>query len=228
MFSSTRLVRRFSTALRESQRFIAAKGAQAYYEMVKPDVTDLPVDKAVDQLLNGCGFVIFQNLYTPEQIKEAQATIAEGVRGSEPDPDVLVPEDVNTETGYDRIYANSTKGQKQGKLVWNILNKAPVFEAMVQQETVMQVLEGILGHDFCLGSYAANCMQPGAQGQNAHVDYPYWDYNDKRAWVHKPKMGPGHPFHMNMQTLVMLDDFRVSNGATALIPFSQLEASWPD
>ena len=170
--------------------------------------------------------MLYQNLYTAHQIREAQKTIQEEVESQE--PDVVDAKHVNKETGHDRIYANSTKGLKQGKRVWNLLNKAPAFEAMVQEQTLMEVCERILGHDFCLGSFAANCMQPGAQGQNPHIDYPYWDYNDRRAWVHQPKMGPGHPFHMNMQTLIMLDDFTVQNGATALIPFSQLEASWPD
>jgi len=33
---------------------------------------------------------------------------------------------------------------------------------------------------------------------------------------------------MNMQSLIMMDDFTVENGATACVPFTQREASWPD
>ncbi len=33
---------------------------------------------------------------------------------------------------------------------------------------------------------------------------------------------------MNMQTLIMLDEFTVENGATAVIPYTQLEVDWPD
>ena len=43
----------------------------------------------------------------------------------------------------------------------------------------MEVIGGIIGDDFCLGSFAANYMQPGAVGQNPHIDYPYWDLNNK-------------------------------------------------
>ena len=92
----------------------------------------------------------------------------------------------------------------------------------------MAIIEGILGDDFCLGSFAANYMQPGAVGQNPHIDYPYWDFNDKKAWKHSPKFGINHPFNMNMQTLIMLNDFTCENGATSLVPYSQLEACWPD
>jgi ectoine hydroxylase-related dioxygenase (phytanoyl-CoA dioxygenase family) len=33
---------------------------------------------------------------------------------------------------------------------------------------------------------------------------------------------------MNIQTAVMMNDFTVENGATGLIPYTQLEAQWPD
>ena len=50
---------------------------------------------------------------------------------------------------------------------------------MVQNETVMGVIDKVLGNDFCLGSYAANHLQKGASAQNPHLDYPYSDYNNK-------------------------------------------------
>ena len=84
----------------------------------------------------------------------------------------------------------------------------------------MKVLEYIIGNDFCLGSFAANYLQQGAGYQNPHLDYPYWDYNDKGSWRNIPKMGVNHTFFMNVQTLLMMDDFTVENGATAVAPFS--------
>ncbi len=55
------------------------------------------------------------------------------------EPDVVDAKHVNEEVGHDRIYANSTKGEKQGKRVWNLLNKGDAFEQMVQEETLMQI-----------------------------------------------------------------------------------------
>ena len=84
----------------------------------------------------------------------------------------------------------------------------------------MQILDLVLGNDFCLGSFAANHLQEGAGHQNAHLDYPYWDYCNSKSWVHNPKLGSDSTFNMNVQTLIMLDDFTLENGATAIVPFS--------
>lgn len=92
----------------------------------------------------------------------------------------------------------------------------------------MAIMDQILGNDFCLGSYAANHMQKGATGQRAHLDYPYSDFNNKLAWVQDPKLGQHNTFHMNMQTVIMLNDFTLENGATACVPFSQQVVAWPD
>lgn len=93
---------------------------------------------------------------------------------------------------------------------------------MVQQETLMKVIDQILGKDFCLGSLAANFLTFGAGRQSPHLDYPYWDFIQQDSWKASPKLGPDHKFFMNMQVLIMMDDFTLENGATAIVPYTQM------
>ncbi len=57
-----------------------------------------------------------------------------------------------------------------------MLEKGEIFEKIVQADITMQIIDKVIGDDFCLGSIAANYLQPGAGAQKPHLDYPYWDY----------------------------------------------------
>ena len=210
-------------------------------------VTNPPdVETAIDLLSFGPGFVVYPGLIPAADIAEAQAAIERELGGNgngngngdgggidndnSTAPSAKGAEAVHNETGHDKIYADSKQGKaKQGLRVWNLLAKGQVFERMVQPTIVMEVAERILGDDFCLGSFAANTIGPGAGQQNPHVDYPYWDMTrGSKAWPVPPKGGDGHPFFMNLQMAVMLDDFTLDNGATAVLPYSQRLGRWPD
>ena len=91
---------------------------------------------------------------------------------------------------------------------------------MAQHPTILK-----LGDDAQLGSIASNTIFEGS-GQEPHLDYPYWDYYDKNHWPHSPKQ-KDVPFFMNFQATILLDDFTVENGATAVRPGTQLTASYP-
>ena len=43
-----------------------------------------------------------------------------------------------------------------------------------------------------------NTFYVGATGQEPHIDYPYWDYYERKHWPVTPKVKEVH-FHMNMQ-----------------------------
>jgi ectoine hydroxylase-related dioxygenase (phytanoyl-CoA dioxygenase family) len=109
---------------------------------------------------------------------------------------------------------------------WNLLNKGMIFEKVVQHPTILAILERILGDDFQLGSIAANTLFPGASGQEPHIDYPYWDFYERKHWPANPKV-VSVPFHMNMQVTILLDDFTQQNGASGVIPFSQRKCEYP-
>ena len=81
--------------------------------------------------------------------------------------------------------------------------------------------------------------------QNPHIDYPYWDLaSQPENWpgIMKGKSNSGFPFYLNMQVckrgphstsfkmlspfsqaIVMLDNFTIENGATAMRPGSHLQ-----
>ena len=44
---------------------------QQWYESFKDQVTNLPPAAAVEQLTRGCGFVLYTNLYQPEDMEKA-------------------------------------------------------------------------------------------------------------------------------------------------------------
>ena len=98
-----------------------------------------------------------------------------------------------------------------------MLNKGDIFIPMVQHPFVMAVVEQILGDDFAMGSIASNTLLPGATGQEPHLDYPYWDFHNRKHWPLDPKT-PATPFFMNCQATILLDDFTPLNGATGCLP----------
>ena len=107
-----------------------------------------------------------------------------------------------------------------------MLNKGQIFEKMVQHPIILEIMRSILGDDAQLGSIASNTLFAGGAGQEPHLDYPYWDYFNKKHWPRSPKHADV-PFFMNFQATVLLDDFTVENGATGVRPGTQLTVEWP-
>ena len=87
----------------------------------------------------------------------------------------------------------AAEGQDKQKRVWNMLNKGDIFIPMIQHPFVMAVFEKILGDDFAMGSIASNTLLPGATGQEPHLDYPYWDFHNRKHWPLDPKACPWRP-----------------------------------
>ena len=107
-----------------------------------------------------------------------------------------------------------------------MLDKGEIFEKMVQHPVILEIMRSILGDDAQLGSIASNTLFAGGQGQEPHLDYPYWDHYNRKHWPHSPKHND-IPFFMNFQATILLDDFTTENGATGVRPHTQLTAKWP-
>ncbi|MFO1069776.1 MAG: phytanoyl-CoA dioxygenase family protein [Geminicoccaceae bacterium] len=162
---------------------------------------------AVHDLTAGKGYVMLEGFHGPDQVAEARELI---YRLAEEEP-----ERTSHFHGNERV--------RTQKRVWNLPDKGRVFRDICGDERLLAMLEPVLG-DVRLASFAANVLYPGAPAQEAHVDYPYWD-------LHKPErfpMGLNPSFMLEVETLVMLDDFTLDNGATALVPASQRDCVWPD
>lgn len=174
-----------------------------------PDQAD--PEAIADELLSGGGAVLFERLFSPEQVAEARAIImAESDREGQ------------------KVTHFQGAAEAEGQLnlqrrVWNLLAKGDVFSDMASHPAIMAALRRFLGTEFIMGSIAANRILPGGPGQEPHVDYPYWDF-------HSPETHPtglNASFPMNAQVSVILDPFTEESGATAYVPGSQRELRYP-
>jgi ectoine hydroxylase-related dioxygenase (phytanoyl-CoA dioxygenase family) len=182
---------------------------------LREDALDFPIDeaevqKAYTELTTGPGFYLLKQGYSREFALKARDRILDLVRTEE-----------------QRATHFTSAGMDKQKRVWNVQNKGDMFMAMLQHPFLMAVGERFLGDDFCLGSIATNTLLPGATGQEPHLDYPYWDYFNRKHWPSQPKI-KGCNFALNMQVVVLLDDFTKLNGGTAYAPGTQIEAVWPN
>ncbi len=122
----------------------------------------------------------------------------------------LVEEDLAN--GHDHSY-----GDGKIRRVWAIVRKAPIFRSLIQHPTVVSVWKRLLGEDVIASTFTANIVDPGAPSGGWHIDYPYW------------AMQPPFPSGaLTGQTVWMLDDFTVENGATACIPGSHKTLRRPE
>jgi ectoine hydroxylase-related dioxygenase (phytanoyl-CoA dioxygenase family) len=110
---------------------------------------------------------------------------------------------------------NPATGQRT---VANLLHCGEMFEHLVQHPRLMEIAETLLGDDMTLSSYAARILEPGARSMGAHIDYPYWAMQGPFA-VRPPLM---------MQVVWMMQDFTEENGATMVVPRSQLRGTAPN
>jgi len=165
------------------------------------------IEHVIDELTVGPGYARLEGFYTPEQTAEARR---------------LIYHLAKTEPDRTSHFHGNEKVPTQ-KRVWNLIEKGRVFQDIASDERLLSILEGIVG-DVRLASFAANVLFPGAPAQEPHVDYPYWD-------MHRPERFPrglNASYFLEVEMLVMLDDFTVENGATALLPYSQHRCEWPN
>ena len=175
---------------------------------VKKNKKDILVEKAATTLRTGKGYFVFENIFSKKQIEKA--------------------ENFTIKAAYNK-YPNIKKGgvpkDKRFYQMWiyHLLKKHKVFREMVQPKIIMKIFEKLLGKDFICGAFIANCLLPGARGQEIHIDYPY---------MHMAKPGEKIKFDtknllLNCQTLIMLSDFNKKNGATILVQGTQNWKKYP-
>jgi hypothetical protein len=168
------------------------------------------IEHCVNELMKGKGYQILPQLFSAEEIQEARDLILHYSEGNG-----------HTVTHFHGAHEEQIGLQRR---VWNLLNKGEVFRRMVQHPTLMAIAGAFLGDEFCLGSIAANRILPGGPGQEPHVDYPYWDLHKRSSF---PR-GINASVPLNLQATVLLDDFTETNGATAVLPGTQVECLYPD
>jgi ectoine hydroxylase-related dioxygenase (phytanoyl-CoA dioxygenase family) len=95
--------------------------------------------------------------------------------------------------------------------VWNLVNKGEPFERAIQHPRILAAMEYLLGEDCTLSSFTVNIINPGAPNGELHIDYPLRLMPDPR---------PSFPLVAN--SVWLLDDFTLENGATRCVPGSHL------
>jgi len=174
------------------------------------DDVEAHLDEIVARLLTGAGAIVIDAVYDPIEIAEARA---------------LLMHHSDREGGKVTHFqgANADRLDRQRR-VWNLLNKGEIFEAMAQHPAVTAIAAAFLGDEFHMGSIAANRLLPGGPGQEPHIDYPYWDLYKRSSFP----TNINSSFPMNLQATILIDDFTETNGATAFVPHSQGDLSYPD
>ncbi|HLX38863.1 MAG TPA: phytanoyl-CoA dioxygenase family protein [Candidatus Binataceae bacterium] len=158
------------------------------------------VAEIVDEILDGQGYAILPGLMTREEAAEARSLAL--VEAGRPNPSGNSPRNQRIKHGAAR----------------HLLHQGEIFERLVQDPSTIEVAEALLGDDMTLSSYSCRVMWPGAIEMGVHVDYPYWAMPGPYA------IRPA----LMLQVIWMLQDFTEDNGATLLMPRSQMLATQPD
>ena len=166
------------------------------------------VESVVAELCEGSGYVVIEDFFAAELVQSARESIYRLVAAEPGRTSHFYGDDVN---------------QAQAR-VWNLPAKDDVFRRLCADERMLAILRPILGEDLMLSSFAANVLHRGAQAQEPHVDYPYWDLHARERWPRALNAS----YFLAVESVIPLDEFTVENGATAIVPGSQRLACWPD
>ena len=154
----------------------------------------------VSELIDGNGFALLPDLINRDEAHAARELLLSS------DAAVLVPG------------APSSKPRTRQRTIRGLLDRGEIFERLVLHPTIISVAEAMLGEDMTLSSYAARILEPGAIEMGAHVDYPYWAM--RGPFTVRPAL--------MLQVIWMMQDFTADNGATMVVPKSQLRCDFPD
>ena len=160
------------------------------------------------ELCDGRGYLLLEDCFSEASVMEARDRIY-----------ALVREEPGRTSHFYGDEVNATQAR-----VWNLPAKGKVFRDLCADPDILSLMRPILGQDLMLSSFAANVLHPGAQAQEPHVDYPYWDLHARHRWPRTLNAS----FFLAVETVIPLDEFTVENGATAIVPESQSLARWPD
>jgi ectoine hydroxylase-related dioxygenase (phytanoyl-CoA dioxygenase family) len=152
----------------------------------------------IDEITHGKGYVMLPNLITSTEAAAARQLILELAEQRRKADQLVIRE--NKERLYGLIY------------------KADIFTQMAQHESLLSVIEAILGEEVVLGGFSAHILHPGAKSMGIHVDYPYWAMTSPF---------PKHPV-LELQVIWLMEDFTANNGAPLFAAGTQNLATKPN
>jgi ectoine hydroxylase-related dioxygenase (phytanoyl-CoA dioxygenase family) len=165
-------------------------------------------EAVVVELLDGGGAVRIAGLYSAEQVDRARG---------------LIEADTGDEAMTGSHFNQNDDDATLQRRVWNLFARDQVFVDMISHPLIVSGMQAFLGTDFIVGSYCASRTMPGFDGQEPHIDYPYWDYHRRQSFP--ARMNSSFP--LNCQGTIVIDPFTVESGATAYRPGSAAELRYP-
>ena len=170
------------------------------------------IKDALNELMQGSGVIVFENVYNLDDIRSSREIINHFADNQE-----------QKESHFNAEAEASGKIQLQQR-VWNLFSKGEVFSKLITNDLIFILMSKLLGSEFFCGSYCASRLLPGSPGQELHIDYPYWDYYKSETFP----MGLNSSFAQNCQATIPLDICSVESGATTYIPESQKKLHYPN
>jgi ectoine hydroxylase-related dioxygenase (phytanoyl-CoA dioxygenase family) len=148
------------------------------------------------------GYVVIENFVSSETLKIIRETTYRIA-------------DQQSKKGTAYFYGNEGKAQR----IYNLLARDQIFWNLLLDERVENIVEEFFNRDtlhdkYFLSSYQANILHPGAEAQILHTDLAI------------PEPLPPWPVRLNVNLTV--DDFKIENGATLVLPKSHHSLKKPN
>ena len=148
------------------------------------------------------GYLVLGNILTREQVDSINSKLAKLL--------LLEGEDAGFELAESK-YIRHPKEQGADRLA-DLVNKDPVFDIFYTHPRVLAGLAHVLGTEIKLSSLNYRAAKPGAGLQKLHADW------------HEP-VNPGD--YKVCNSIWLLDDFSPANGATRIVPGTQIGGKLP-
>lgn len=152
--------------------------------------------------LDAKGYLVLGNILSPGQVKAINQKLAEllASEGERAGAELAESKYIRhpKEAGADRLA--------------DLVNKDPLFDIFYTHPRVLAGVAQVLGREIKLSSLNYRAAKPGAGAQKLHVDW------------HEP-VNPGD--YKVCNTIWLLDDFSAENGATRMVPGTQLQGRLP-
>ena len=180
--------------------------------MLKYSKSSFNKEKALNELIQGEGVIIIEDIFDINIINKARSIVNEFADNQE-----------QKESHFNAEAEASGKIKLQQR-VWNLFSKGLVFSDLITHDLIFDLMSKFLGTEFFCGSYCASRLLPGSPGQELHIDYPYWDYYKEETFP----IGLNSSFPQNCQVTIPLDICSAESGATGYIPSSQKNLHYPN
>lgn len=156
------------------------------------------IAEIIDEIINGQGYVLLPDLITTQEAAVARQLVLELAEQSRQEGKLVV--------------------QEQKQRLYGLIYKGDIFAQMAQHESLLAIIEAIIGDNVVLGGFSAHILHPGAKSMGIHVDYPYWAMTAPF---------PKCPV-LELQVIWLMEDFTADNGAPLFAPGTQKLATKPE